>query len=358
MHAVSRPKVLTFLLAISLLSTPGISYAVGKGGGSRDASGAIGHQSVKAKASAVQKEVVAGGKKSSGTLTPQNTDWEPPACWYEPKTSPKELKALMKGLKRDKNEKKKDDGPLTGISDADGMADSINQQAAGVYESYYQVEKYKNYNMAKQGKGMFWEAVKNPARKNDPKANSCTRDAFWVDNGKTPDAPLAVSPKVLAQYAYGELPIPDTHVSLSPQGKQTVNLKTWAWLEKTKFQPVKVTARLPGTGLSATTTARPTGLTLDPGTADADTYPGSGTCPVTHGRIGEPYTRGDGNRTPSCGLTYLRATHGQTPYKLTATLNWKISWKGSDGTGGQLPSGAYQDTENVTVGERQTVNTS
>jgi hypothetical protein len=31
-------------------------------------------------------------------------------------------------------------------------------------------DPYKDYNLDKQGEGMFWAAVKNPKRKDDPEA--------------------------------------------------------------------------------------------------------------------------------------------------------------------------------------------
>jgi hypothetical protein len=44
---------------------------------------------------------------------------------------------------------------------------------------------------------------------------------------------------------------------------------TWIRLGKAKFKKLSVTASLPGTGLSATTTAEPVSLHIEPGTADA-----------------------------------------------------------------------------------------
>ncbi|QHF98155.1 hypothetical protein DEH18_01740 [Streptomyces sp. NHF165] len=228
-------------------------------------------------------------------------------------------------------------------------------QAQGFVGEYYQVDKYKNYNLDKQGKGMFWEGVPNPNKKNDPKANDCMKHAIWVDKGKTPDIPNAISPKVLAEYAYDELPIPDTDVEISPKDKQTVNLKTWIWLDKAKFKPVTVRAELPGTGLWAETKAEPYALTLEPGTTDAQTYPASGKCVIEHGSIGEPYTKGNSNQTPPCGLTYHRATQGGGSFPLKATLTWKVSWKGTDGAGDDLPEGSYDETRNITVREVQSI---
>ncbi|MGY1435027.1 hypothetical protein [Streptomyces reniochalinae] len=284
-------------------------------------------------------------------LTSQNSNWEPPACWYEPKTTPKQLKEKIEGLKPKERKKGGGEGPLTGNIDPLKIADAVRGQITNIYEDYYQTDKYKNYNIDKQGEGMFWEGVKNPNRKDDPAADECSQHAHWVDKGQTPEnIPLAVTPEVLAQYAYEELPIPRTAISLNPKGKQTVNLDTWVWADKKRFKKVSVTASLENPAISATTTAKPVSLTLEPGTEDAKTYPGSGTC-----KLGEPYSAGKKDQTPPCGVRYLRATSKNGTYPLKATLTWEISWKGSDGSGATLPAGTFSTTEDLTVKEIQSI---
>ena len=44
-----------------------------------------------------------------------------------------------------------------------------------VLDSYYKDGKYKNYNLDQQGKGMFWAAVVNPNRADEPGATACER---------------------------------------------------------------------------------------------------------------------------------------------------------------------------------------
>ncbi|WKX70963.1 hypothetical protein [Streptomyces sp. XD-27] len=280
------------------------------------------------------------GSGKSGALTPKDTNWTPPACWYEPKFSPKEVKSLIEGLEKSK------------------FPFNIGPIMSKAYKALFQTDKYEDYNMAKQGKGMFWTSVINPARKDDPEAMSCDKPPFWVDEGQTPDEPLAVSPEILAQYAYDELPVPDTDITMSPDGKQTVNVDTWVWLDKARFKPVSVTASLPDTGLSATTTAKPVSLTLEPGTKDAEVHPASGSCPINQkdGSIGTPYSEDKEGQTPPCGVTYLRSTANSGPHKLKATLTWEISWTSTTGEGGKLPSGSFGTTTDITVQEVQSIN--
>ncbi|MEU3841746.1 hypothetical protein AB0E88_17155 [Streptomyces sp. NPDC028635] len=277
-----------------------------------------------------------GGK--TGTLSSTDSNWTPPACWYEPAFSPKEIEADVKTWRS---------FTFFGIGNVVG----------DLLDSYYKDGKpYKDYNLDKQGKGMFWAAVVNPNRKDDPEASACDKMPFWVDNGKTPPDPLAVSPKVLAEYAYDELPIPETKVEMAPAGTSTVNLPTWIWLNKADFHPVSVTASLPGTGLSATTTATPESLHIDPGTSDAETFPASGDCTFEGGGIGEPYAKGKANQTPPCGVRYLRSTGANGSYALKATVTWKITWTSTTGEGDRLPDGTFGATQNVTVREIQSVN--
>ncbi len=282
---------------------------------------------------------VSGGSsatRKTGNLSSSETNWTPPPCWYEPAYTPRELKKSVKGFS---------DVPL------------IGHQIYNLLNSIYDGHPYKNYNLEKQGEGAFWSGVVNPNRKDDPKANSCDRVPFWVDENDTPDEPMAVSPKVLAEYAYDELPVPGTRISMNPVGKQTVNLDTWVWLDKAKFKPISVTASIPGTGFSATTTAKPLALRIDPGTEDAKLYPASGECPIGEdGSIGAPYSDEKKGEAPPCGLTYLRSTAGTGPHHLQATLTWKITWKSSQGQGGNLPDGTFGNTTDVTVQEHQAVN--
>jgi hypothetical protein len=111
-----------------------------------------------------------------------------------------------------------------------------------------------------------------------------------------------------------------------------------------------------GLNIQATTTAKPVSLKLEPGTPDAETYPASGECTINDdGSIGEPYAEGKSDRTPPCGVKYLRSS-GDGTYKLRATITWEINWTGTGGTGGDLPNGTFGNDQDVTVQEIQSVN--
>ncbi|MEU1149206.1 hypothetical protein ACFYO9_36865 [Streptomyces sp. NPDC005863] len=283
---------------------------------------------------------VDGNPKSAktGTLTPANSNWKRPACWYEPAYTPKQIEATVKAIRT---------LHFFGIGDVVG----------GVFDSYFKEgHPYKNYNLDKQGDGKFWAAAVDEDRKDEPEAKACDKPPFWVKDGETPKEKLAVSPKILAEYAYGRLPVPDTEIKMAPEGETKVNLPTWVWLDKARFKKTSVTATLPGTGLSATTTAEPVSLRIEPGTGDAETYPASGECPIVDGRIGTPRAKGTPADTdPPCGVRYLRSSH-DGPYELQATITWKVSWTSTSGEGGDLPPGEFGGTQDVVVREVQSVN--
>jgi hypothetical protein len=310
-------------------------------------SGAVsgGQLSAKVTASSIVVTQSGGGgvaKPATGTLASVDPNWEPPACWYEPVLSPEELKAGVEKLKGTNN--------LAPVNSHLLWADElfVNHYDKG------QDGGYKNYNLGE--KGMFWRDVVRAGHEDDIAAWDCNRIMFWQDAGTVPDDPNAPTPKVLAAYAYDKIRVPATEIELKPVAKSTVNLPTWVWLDKGTFKEVKVRAELPNTGLWAETTAKPVALHLEPGTADAETYPASGDCRINEdGSIGTPYTDGDANETPPCGIRYLRATNGD-PFRLTASITWEISWEGSGGAHGVLPDGTFETTRDVAVREIQSVN--
>ncbi|MFE2061500.1 hypothetical protein ACFXDH_03725 [Streptomyces sp. NPDC059467] len=275
------------------------------------------------------------GSGSSVGAVASSTSWTPPACWYAPKYTPAQLQAYLEPIWE---------------ADSTGYEWDAQQR-----DRYVNGHPYKDFNKDKADKGYWWDSYVDKSF--PPGWDKCDEPIFWVDKGDAPPANIenAVTPKILAELAYNEIRVPTTQVSLAPAGTTKVNLATWAWLDKATFKPVSVTASVPLLGISATTTAVPVSLKIDPGTSDAVTYPASGACEINNGSIGEKYTQGDADKTPPCGVKYLRSS-GNGSYQLKATVTWKISWTGSDGNGGDLPDGTFGNPQNVTVQEIQSVN--
>jgi hypothetical protein len=292
---------------------------------------------------------VSGGTSGSSTkpLAPVDPNWQPPACWYEPVAAPQQLKDAVDRLKKG--------GDLVPVTPTLSWGEElmVDHYDKGKAENGSGAG-YKNYNLGKDGR--FWRGVINKNRENDPESAVCENTLFWQNANTLPDNKHAPTPDVLAGYAYDKIKVPETEVELKPAAKSTVNLPTWVWLDKGTFKEVKVRAELADAGVWAETTAKPVALHLVPGTDDAETYPASGDCKINDdGSIGTPYTEGDADKTPPCGITYLRASSGQ-PYKLKASITWQISWEGSGGANGDLPNGTFETTQDMNVQEIQSIN--
>ncbi|MFC9505620.1 hypothetical protein [Streptomyces sp. NPDC057002] len=275
-----------------------------------------------------------GTGNSTGALT-STTSWTPPPCWYAPKYTPEQLQKTLEP---------------TWEAGSTGYQWDAEQR-----DRYVNGHPYKDFNKEKTGKGYFWDSYVDESF--PPGWDSCEEPPFWVDQGDPPPADVenAVTPKILADLAYAEIRVPGTKVTLAPAAATKVNLPTWSWLDAADFKPVSVTASVPVIGITATATAVPQSLRIEPGTKDAVTYPASGVCEINNGRIGEPYAKGKADQTPPCGVRYLRSS-GNGTYPLQATVTWKINWTGSGGAGGNLPDGTFGATQDVVVQEIQSVN--
>ncbi|WP_328537301.1 hypothetical protein [Streptomyces sp. NBC_00344] len=337
----------TSFAAIAVTSGP--AHAIG-GGGTKGGSDSHGNISASAKHSQIVISYPKGGSKGrTGSLASIDPNWKPPACWYEPVFTPEGLKDFVTSSGGDGD---------VGIHESwygtklwtDHYKDGKTE--TNMDDSQSTAAGYKNYNTGKDG--YFWRSVAPDDSAHD--SWDCGRIMFWQDGHSVPKVPHTPTPKMLADYAYNQVKVPETDIELKPEAKSTVNLPTWIWLDKGTFKDVVVRAALPHTDLWAETTAKPVSLHLDPGTADADTFPASGTCAFNKdGSIGTPYKTGDAEQTPPCGIDYLHATNG-TPYRLKASITWKISWRGSGGARGDLPDGTFETTQDMNVQEIQAIN--
>lgn len=343
MSAWRRSALVAAVTAVVAL-TPGLAYAGGHddigniGGSEQTDSTAPLDPSISASAGVQYDKSKNGSGHSAGPVTPVG-NWTPPPCWYQPTYTPGQMK--------------------TSSETVWGEASPSPEWKNGQQDRYVNGKPYTNFNLDKQGKGYFWAGYSPPENGGVPGADSCKDEPFWVDKGQPapPGHKNAVTPEILAELAYAQIRIPQGKATTNPVAVQTVNFPTWVWLDAATFHPVSVTAFLPDYGISATTTATPVSMHIDPGTSDATVYPASGDCPIdAKGNIGTPYTKGD-TGDPPCAVTYLRSTRNTGPYQLKATVTWKISWIGT----GQpapvaLPDGTFGTPQDVTVQEIQTVN--
>lgn len=341
------------LSALVLTESAHAAKPVGSGqGASTDEKGGGDEKGIYAAARIQYSGAVAKGG-GRGNVTSADVNWTPPPCWYAPYLGAKDFK---KKMSKDIDTSKNTPG-MTGHAGA----------AIGEMERHYEDDfgwadnpGYKDYNVEKDGEGMFWAGVENPDETDYLKRKSCTDLPFWVDNGEPPPPQHeeAITPEMLAALAYQHMQLPDTKVTLAPEANTKVNLPTWAWLDEAVFDEVQATAAInvPGFNIQATTTAAPKSLTLDPGTEDASTIPADGECLIVDGRIGEPYAKGKSEETPPCGIVYRRSSNGGT-FPLKAALTWEISWTGTGQAGPiGMPDGTIEVVQDITVEEIQSVN--
>ncbi|MGY6024981.1 hypothetical protein [Streptomyces spinosirectus] len=351
---ITSIAALTLAFSIMALAEPAYSaeQSSNSSGSSQEESGGSDNTGVYA-AAKIQYSGAVAKSGGVGNMTSSDVNWSPPPCWYAPYLGAKDFKKKMS---------KNIDGQLN-TPGMGGTAGAALGEMRRHYEDGYgwtDTPGYKDYNVDKDGKGMFWAAVENPSEPDILKRSSCNDLPFWVDNGEAPPPQYeeAITPQILAALAYQHIELPDTKVTLAPKAVTKVNLPTWAWLDKAVFSEVRATAALnvPGFSIQATTTAKPVSLKLEPGTGDAETYPASGECTINaDGSIGRPYAKGKSDQTPPCGLKYLRSS-GDGTFKLRATITWQVAWTGTGGAGGDLPDGSFGTTQDITVQEIQAVN--
>jgi hypothetical protein len=150
--------------------------------------------------------------------------------------------------------------------------------------------------------------------------------------GEPPTDPSepTVSPVQLAEEAWDRLPIPEPEVRTAPpRGSDgLVGLPHWFWV--TNWQ--SHTDRVEAGAVWAEVTARPTSMTINP-------QPGQS--PVTCDGPGRAYdrTRSAASQSSECSYTFVRSSAGlpQSAYRVTVTVTWGGTWRGSDGSGGALP---------------------
>ncbi|MFW6693906.1 hypothetical protein [Streptomyces sp. MAR4 CNX-425] len=339
-----RPVTLAAVTALLLL--PLTQDALAQGGIGLEGDSDPGDGTISATATQVVIEQTGGGEQGGQPISAVDTNWTPPACWHEPVATPEELRDAVKAIEPQSN--------LVPVSSSLHWGEDL------MFEYYRDGGdgNPENYNLDKQGEGMWWRAVRNPNREDELAAGECDDQLmFWADNGNPPDVPTAITPEMLAEYAYDSVKVPDTEIEMQPaDDRLKVNLATWIWQERAAFDEVQVRASLPGTDLWAETTATPTSLRLDPGTEDAVVHPEGGECAIDDdGSVGRKYS-GDDEAVPACGITYHRSSEAAGgSYELKASITWEVDWVGTGGADGDLPDGVFETTYDVTVEEIQTV---
>ena len=165
---------------------------------------------------------------------------------------------------------------------------------------------------------------------------------------------------VLALSAWGELVMPVPKPARYPTGilKESghpytvVNANTWFWTDPATWQPVSKTVT--AGAVWGTATATPVSLIFGPG---------DGEPPVTCNGPGQAWQPNDQTWLPpvnpqGCSYQYSNSSlgvGGDDQVTATYAITWKVTWSGSDGTGGVFNGMQTQTTSRFAVAEAQTV---
>jgi hypothetical protein len=163
-------------------------------------------------------------------------------------------------------------------------------------------------------------------------------------------APAPPPPAVLARLAVRYLRLPDPMIQSSPApgALQLTRLPVWLWVADV-WQPQSKTAQVPGESVTATAAPVSAAWSMGDGTTITCTGPGTpygGTNPAA--------------ASPTCGHTYQESSAGQPggAYRVTVTITWDITWKGTRGAGGVLAPLETVTAAEFRVAESQALNTS
>jgi hypothetical protein len=269
-----------------------------------------------------------GDGDNAQTAKSSDGNFTPPVCWYTAMTPAQMKDEINRRFVH------------AGQTHADTVYNYYNDQNN-------EMNAYQ-YNEGKQGS--WWVLTWDEDRLNDFGATCPYDDGyFWRPPA---DPPVGqITPRMLADAAYGRMKLPTKGVNLSPVPEnQKVNLPTYVKFQRANAQ-VSVTAQLTepnGQVIAATVTAVPQSLTVQAGTQ----YASPGSCEYDLGGAASLNSAGDG-----CNITYTRASAGTYPF--TADMTWNVTWSPSAApttNGEALPNGFSQFQQPVTVQEIQTIN--
>jgi hypothetical protein len=159
----------------------------------------------------------------------------------------------------------------------------------------------------------------------------------------------ALTPKDLADEAYAQLSPPTLTIGTAPIGREgLVGLPEWFWIDAGAYQMLSKTVTLGG--LSATVTAKPGPLVINPGNGQATfTCPGPGT----------PYNPRESasGQQSQCTYLYTQPSAGQPNNEFTASISvtWTASWTGTGGAGGTLAPITRTAAIELSIAQAETV---
>lgn len=154
----------------------------------------------------------------------------------------------------------------------------------------------------------------------------------------------------LAEQAYAKLSPPTLAVGTAPPSGQDglVGLPEWFWIDAADYLTLSTTVSL--AGLSATVTAKPGPLVINPGDDQATfTCPGPGT----------QYNPAEfaASQQSDCTFLYTQPSVDQprSEFTVTVSVTWTATWTGTGGTGGTLAPITRTTTIELPIAQAETV---
>ncbi|GGJ60673.1 ATP/GTP-binding protein [Streptomyces brasiliensis] len=171
-------------------------------------------------------------------------------------------------------------------------------------------------------------------------------DITFVGTDPGQNAP-AMDPQVVAHQAVDKMLLAGPDIA-SPRadGKYTVGVPMWMWVNQSATTYGPNTASASAGGITVTATAKVSKIVWQMGDGSSVTCNGPGT----------PYQASEGMaQSPTCGHVYSKTSAGAKSgkYQVTATSTWTIDWQGG-GAAGQLTE-IRQTNVQVAIGELQVV---
>ncbi len=153
-----------------------------------------------------------------------------------------------------------------------------------------------------------------------------------------------VDAATLARQAFKILPLSYPLPSTAPPSDQPqlVGVRTWMWIDPADYRSLTASVEIPGLEVTATATPQRVRWLM----GDADHV-------VACDGPGTPYDPSvpDGAQHSDCSYVFQ---HSGTQ-TITAIIDWAVTWKATDGTGGALPTVSRGTSFPVGVEQRQAV---
>jgi hypothetical protein len=161
---------------------------------------------------------------------------------------------------------------------------------------------------------------------------------------QTPPMPF-VPPRILAEYAYNHMSIPEPTLTTSPAARGWVNLATFVWTNSPRQRWISATLG----NETVTVTARPVSTTISTSTAGT---PYSSGCGPDGSRYpeGRPPATGPGT-PPDCGVLWQAPA---TDAVISATVTWHVTWGPGNQTLPAIPRTGTSPA--IRVGAIQSIN--